>query len=680
MSINKNTVPIEYEMLGNGVPTGLAPTNEQEAKSLIRDLDQDERIRESQYLFVDTIGRMEEELNEIDQAERAYFGDAWPQSVRRERDASRLPTTDINEFAPKVDLISGNQRQSRRESRLMSFESDDERKSDLFGLWLKYVNRKNNGWYYDSEMFQNGLIVGRCHKEYYWDFSADPFGELKFIVWPADEILIDPDFTDYNTLDGDAKYRFHIQWIEPRQLARKYKGHDLDWTGIEYVGDRHEHQTRRHLTKDQDDRYDFPSDRKPSLFWKERRWVRLIRLWRYDYKPVFRILDANAPTPEMVHVGDFDTKREAELFFLKMVALGRPIEGFQIIAEQVRYCSYHVFSGRTEIEWQPDIGNFWPWVDFFAIKVNGKVTGLWNRAKDRQQWINYLHSKLLERLGRIGHQPIFIEEGITVDKLNISQALRDGQPIVVREGTLSKGTLPFHIVEDKSLSSIGPLVSLEESHKNDMKSATGAGDVQSGRAPGSVTAASAFALLNEQGAKILQMYTDNIKMTQAINVKLQLLMLYQMYKQRPNLIKMKLRRILGGMLKQEADQGVKEFFEDREVDLDSLLMSLGQMDYDIHESEAAGGAFERAMQLQELQLLRNGFGVMVPPETAIDAMSSLPVHTKDMLKRGVQQVMQNPQMMAALAGQPGGKDGANLNNPMNLENTLTSLTNPGMGG
>ncbi len=676
MAIDKYTATLNYEMLGPGAPTGLIPPSQKEAEQLVRDLDIDERIRESQYLFVQTIERLEEGLNDIDEARRAYFGDAWPKGVRREREAQRLPTSDINEFASKADLISGVQRQSRRDVRLMPFEQDDERKSDLLGLWLKYVNKKNNAWYYNSEMFHEGLIVGRWHKEYIWDFSKDPYGDLKFLLWPAADVLIDPDFTDYNTLDGDAKFRFHVQWIEPRQLARRYKDTEIDWSGIEYTGPRtDDYRFGRSLVKDQDDRYGFPSDRRPSLFWNERRWVRLIRLWRYDLKTVYRVIDAYAPKPEMVHVGDFDKKREAELFFLKMAAMGRDISGFYIIPEQTRYCSYHVISGRTELEWEPDIGDFWPWVDFFAIKMEGKVVGLWNRAKDRQQWINFLHSKLLERLGRLGHQPIFIEEGLTVDNINLSQALRDGQPIVTKEGTLSKGVMPFHIVEDSSLASIGPLISLEENLKTDMKNATGAGDVQSGRAPGSVTAASAFALLQEQGSKILQMYTDNAKMTLTIDARLQLLMLYKMYRERPNLVKMKLRRILGGMIKQESNQDLKDFFEDMPIDLDELLTSIRQLDYDVNEAESSGGTFERAMQLQELQLLRNGFGVVVPPETAIDAMSSLPAQTKDILKKGVQQLTQNPQMAALLAGQEGGKTNVNSNNPMNLQNTLKSLTN-----
>lgn len=653
------------------------------------------RIIDTQRLLCYTIERKRDELRKIDESVRAFFGDSWPTEVKQDRRAHGLPIVDINMFRMSVESVVGLERQNRRENRLLPAERSDEFDADVLNLALKYTSRTNNESFYETEvMTRMGLVTGRSHREWVIDYSNDVFGEMKQIMRSPAEVLLDPDFTDYNTLEGDCKFRFHILWVTPRELRRRYNFKNVDWAGLEYTPARAIRPTSEVQVAGIDDRYIFPSYQSPEVFW-DKQYVRLIRCWKYDYKTAYRAVNLNAESADQVLIGETFDVAHIDGFKNKLKGMGYDLSTIMIKPVQKRYCSYHVISGNLELEWKPDIGQFWPWNDFFATNVDGRIAGVWDVVRDRQMWINFAGAKLLQRFGQVGQQPFFIEEDSFVDDINLAQAFRDGQPIVMKKGSMTQGAMPFHVERDHSLQSIDPILRYIESMQSDLKIASGVGDVQSGRAPGSVTAASALAILQAEGLRAISSYSANMSMTRSLNNQLKLYMMGQLFRQQPKLTLFKLQRVVGQELSLSQDVDMRKGVATQLANgrsLEQVLANLPTARYDVQEDNDSGNIMLRAQKLQDLIFLRN-IGAVIPPEMGVDLVTSFSGREKDRLRKAIERTEAAKSQMMGSADQAnvmksmgmlGGKGGENpladagfLNNEPGMSvNENRSLVNP----
>lgn len=658
----------------------LAPyaTPEAEALAEYARMSEIERIRDTQERFIYTINKHQRNIQLIEDGKRAYLGDSWPIDAKRARQAKKLPVTDINQFRPVVETIVGAERQTRRSIRLLPVERDDDHSAGILNLYLQHVARYNRDSFYETDvMFRIGLVSTRYHREYFWDYASDPLGELKCIYRDPDGVFIDPDATDYNTLSGDARYRFHVEWLTPKALRERYPDKDIAWNRVEYNLGKRSERISQHQTQNIDDKYDFPSLNQSAMFWKDHNYVRLIRQWRYGVKKVFRLVDLSANDPTRVIIGEFDTKKQVEIAKVQMVLAGIPIRGMMTQEAWAKKCEYHVISGNFELEYENDIGSVWPWNDFFAIKLMGQDSSIWDLVKDAQIWTNAFYSKLLDRIGKIGHQPMFIEEGITRDNIDVSAMLNDGQPVVLKQNTLSRGMKPFHIEQDNSLQSIAPLLGLVQNMSQVIRDESGANNIQQGNAPGSVSAASAIAILQQEGQKVISGYSANMSMTRSLDMQLRLALLYKAYRENPELTKYKIERIIGRELTTTSDTQLQAFIINQQIegglDLDKILGSLAFARYDVIEDSDLNNMITRSQMLQELNVFRN-FGGMVPPEEILETLQTIPAHMKERLRGGVRRMEQAKAQV--LGGTP---DMANVMSQMGGGEDMTGMLNNNVG-
>jgi len=667
-----------------------AQTAEAEALAAYERMSEIERIRDTQERFIYTINRYQRNIQLIEDGKRAYLGDSWPLDAKRARQAKKLPVTDINQFRPVVETIVGAERQTRRSIRLLPVEKDDDHSAGILNLYLQHVARYNRDAFYETDvLFRGGLISTRYHREYEWEFASDPLGELKCFYRAPDEVFIDPDAQDYNTLTGDAQYRFHVEWVTPKVLKERYPEKEIPWTRVEYNLGKSSEGLRQHQTQGIDDKYDFPSQNQPAMFWKDQRYIRLIRQWRYGVKKVFRLVDLSASDPAMVIIGEFDTKKQIDIAKTQMALMGFRVRGMMTQEAWTRKCEYHVISGNYELEWNSDIGSVWPWNDFFAVKLMGQDSSIWDLVKDAQIWTNAFYSKLLDRIGKIGHQPMFIEENITRDNIDVSAMLNDGQPVVVKAGTLSRGVKPFHIEQDNSLQSIAPLLGLVQNMSQVIRDESGANNIQQGTAPGSVSAASAIAILQQEGQKVISGYSANMSMTRSLDMQLRLALLHKAYRENPELTKYKIERIIGRELTTTSDIQLQAFIINKQLegglDLDKILGNLAFARYDVIEDSDLNNMITRSQMLQELNVFRN-FGGMVPPEEILETLQTIPAHMKERLRGGVRRMEEakaqvlggTPDMANVMSQMGGGEDMSGmLNNNVGSSNRQNeAMTNP----
>ena len=313
----------------------------------------------------------------------------------------------------------------------------------------------------------------------------------------------------------------------------------------------------------------------------------------------------------------------------------------ELIEEQIKDSfSFHHISGRVELNYVEDYGDFLPWTHMFCYFVDGRPGGLYERIKDLIQEVNFIHSKLMQRLGTVGKMPLGIERSaLDMKEQAAKDAIEDGGIVFLKDGAISQGK--FYVFEDKTLSSIPAYIGLEESLNNTIKELTGANDPLQGRSPGANTAGIALELLQRKGAALIAPIQDNFKRFKMESARMEINMLLRAHSIKPLWTSMKLSRIIGGMidlrkendplvqLLSNADSTTKEGDEQGIVtEINDMLIQLSAMEYDMTMDETITSPTLKMLTLQQLVQMFVQIGIAVPSQMIIGE-SELPQKTKD---------------------------------------------------
>jgi len=641
-----------------------------------------DRVAKVQKAFVREVGEYSEQAEEEEESYRAYFSDSWKTDIKTKREARGLPVSDVARFASVVDTISGNERQNRTDTHIFPFERDDQLTADVGNLYLKYRNRKEQQWHADSLAFINAIVSKRAHYEFFLrNNPKDGSLETIRVLRPASEVYVQKPFRDITASDSIGT--FHAQWVFVEDVIKQYKEKVKTLGLLDFTPqDRKPRNEITHLL----DAYDFPDLKNNDYFFnKEKTMVRVIRYWRRHRKPIYQIINPNPASFKDILIGSEGSKSKAiekaiafiaerpeiAIGYLQMSPLvvdnevinelnDKTIEyvAKEFIEEQFKdVYSFHAISGRVELEYEEEYGDFIPWTHMFCYFVDGRAGGLHERIKDLIQEVNFIHAKLMQRLGTMGKMPLGIEEDATEMKPDvIKQNYEDGGIIIFKPDAIRKNK--FHAFEDKTLSSIPAYITLEESLNNTIKELTGANDPLQGRSPGANTAGIAIELLQRTGSALIAPTLDNYKRFKMENARMEVEMLLRAYKLRPQLTAYKLVRVVGAMLNlpgqqqsklaevmQQVDQTTEEGDELGMVTfMLSLLERMRGMEYDFTIDEFIHSPSLRFAQLQQLSTMASSLAFPVDPSAIIESME-LPQQLKDRLlaflgaQEGEQQVL-----------------------------------------
>lgn len=641
------------------------------------------RVARTQKMFVRTVSEYNEQIKAEKQSYDSYFSDSWNTEIKQKREAKDLPVSDVARFSSVVDTVSGAERQARTDIRVFPFEKDDQLTADVANLYLKYRNRKESQWHEDSLTFINAIVSKRAHYEFFLRNNPnDGSLETVRIQRPASEVFIQKPFRDITA--SDSKGTFHAQWVHLDELKKQFKGKIPDVSLLDFTPQERKPTLEiSHLL----DAYDFPDRKNRDLFFnRDKKMVRVIRWWERRKKNIFRILNPIPNSFDEILIGTEDSRQKAiqrAIAFMNerpevaidvisnnfievngeriVEATSENIEiiANEIIEEQIKdVYSLHVISGRVELGWTEEWGDFLPWTHLFCYFVDGRAGGLHERIKDLIQEVNFIHAKLMERLGTIGKMPMVIEESATdMEDDAIKANFEDGGVIWVKDGARNRRAID--ILEDKTLSSIPAFIGLEESLNNTIKELTGANDPLQGRSPGANTAGIAIELLQRKGSALIAPILDNFKRFKMESARMEVNMLLRAHELRPNWTSMKLSRIVGGMIPQSGgeqeplanmlksvDEITKEGDDNGVVVLINRILNLMKtMEYDFTIDEQITTPTVRMTILQMLSNIARVLGIPIDPSVIIE-MTELPQKVKDRLlqfsasEQGSQQVQQ----------------------------------------
>lgn len=624
----------------------MSTSDELELNQLLAD--KDRRVRETQKRFQRAV---EDEKNfdkdeEIKTSFKAYESDPWPEDKKRIRDSAGKPTNDIARYPNIVDVLSGNQRQTRSEPRAFAFESDDFQTAEFSNLYLKYRIQKQRINHENSLLFVNGVICGRAHREYSLENNPiDGSLETRIRERPADECFFERPFREIDNRDGPGFH--HAQWMAVEKVKELFGGPGIDLTRLEFKAknDVAMKQESTHVM----DEYSFPSDKDQRLFFKnDGRQVRLIRYWRKRWRRIYLVQNIFDPKIlKDVLIATFDTQEkavEAALeYLIARPEISKGIEDMEAAAkamvkrsEEVYY-NYHVISGTEELVWKEDAGPFIPFMHFFAYFANGRWHGTWSRLKDEVKTLNFLFNKLIERLGKIGWQPAIMEEDALPKGMTQETFLknwRDGMLAFLRSGAIGRNK--FRIEQDHSLQSIGPYVNLVQFLFQNMQEKIGANDPFRGVSPGANTAGVAIEKLQTKAAAVVEPVFDNFRRFRKEDALMEIKMLMRAYDQEPLPTVLKMERIIGGMIFRDkfstGAQGLSELLKVGEVailneigdvemkpfDIKTILEEMKFIEYDINIDEAAAAQTLGLTVLQTVAQLSGATGLPVAPDILVD--------------------------------------------------------------
>jgi len=150
-----------------------------------------------------------------------YCGRQWdPDDVDILESQGRPPLT-INRILPVINVISGVQRQNRRDLRALPLRGGAAEMAAIYTALLKHCEDTCRAAWAKSAMFVNGVITGKGWLGFSVDHSRDPVGgELRVEVLNPFRVYEDRSSEDYDL--HDARYVVVEDWVDVDELKARY--------------------------------------------------------------------------------------------------------------------------------------------------------------------------------------------------------------------------------------------------------------------------------------------------------------------------------------------------------------------------------------------------------------------------------------------------------------------------
>ncbi len=156
-----------------------------------------------------------------------YEGKQWDDADRRELEAKDRACLTINEIEPKIDVLTGYQRQNRYDITYLPVEGGDAVAADMMSFVAKNILEQNNFDHEESEAFEDQVIGGRGILTAYIDFTRTVRGEIRAESFPWDGVYYGP----HRRKDmEDCEYQVKAFWYSLQKLRELYPDHEEEFT------------------------------------------------------------------------------------------------------------------------------------------------------------------------------------------------------------------------------------------------------------------------------------------------------------------------------------------------------------------------------------------------------------------------------------------------------------------
>ena len=155
------------------------------------------------------------------------LGEQWKDEERQALKEQARPCFTFNRIKPILSIISGYQRENSSRIKVSPEGGEDRIFSEAMDRVFKHTDKISHLGYKMSYWFDDGLNVGKGWLEAVLTYEADPIrGELRFLQRSPYQILVDPDFNEYDLNEWPrAQYVFKVVRLTRDVLKELYPKH-----------------------------------------------------------------------------------------------------------------------------------------------------------------------------------------------------------------------------------------------------------------------------------------------------------------------------------------------------------------------------------------------------------------------------------------------------------------------
>lgn len=138
----------------------------------------EEKVQKARDLFKAAMDYEKEAREKAEEAERFYAGEQWEESDRSLLRSQNRACLTINHVEVAVDTLSGYQRQNRTDTKFLPVEEGDAVVADIYTALLKNIYEQNDFEYVETDVFEDGVVVGRGFFHPYIDYDKNLEGDI----------------------------------------------------------------------------------------------------------------------------------------------------------------------------------------------------------------------------------------------------------------------------------------------------------------------------------------------------------------------------------------------------------------------------------------------------------------------------------------------------------------------
>lgn len=383
-------------MVGPGGADGHTHELEDEYDIDIPEKKEDETltVREVLELFRTAHAIEEPSLIKASESEDYYAGKQWKDSDKNSLEKMSRACLTINIIAPKIDEISGNQRQTRTDIHFLPFETGDQRACDLYNVIVKCILQASLYDREKSKVFMDEVITGRGNFNLYVDFSKNLFGDARVEKFPWRGVRYGPHENDDLS---DCEYLFKFRKFSKGNLERMYPDKadiiQKDFELFTIDGARHTVYAGDNYAKGDESRSKVIVGGEVMVDTARKEYT-LLECWRKVYIDATVAVEAEDEFVESLF--GWDTKD------IKQV---QNMQGFVVIKRNQTKMRITKIAGATVLS-DEDPAEL-PVDDFFLIPVyaNKRESEWWGKveaAKDPQRELNKRRSQAIDMANKMG--------------------------------------------------------------------------------------------------------------------------------------------------------------------------------------------------------------------------------------------------------------------------------------
>ena len=540
-----------------------------------------------------------------------YGTGQWDSSDISKLRAEGRPPLQLNIILPKVNLVTGIERQGRTSYRARPVEMNDDNEAKLITSLLYHLDKSQSLQNVFSRVFKDGVITGRG-----WvDISVEP-GEyfdsqigIRRESWA--NVLMDPEATTPDCSKWGRLARTKLVSISkakamfPDALKDVKKAEDIQET---FMGE--ESLTNMQLGdkyKNVDPNYGFKSMEAYNMD-AHRKKIRIIELWEREYEKEFYLV--NPQTGRFSQEG-FQTKRQANQAIKALNERPemeiQPIE-LNVVAKSVPKTYVTIFSGARILQEKtpnPYRHNQFPLIPFFyTFEDYGHTVdtfGLVENLKDPQREKNKRRSQALDIINRSPKGGgIFTGNKVTAEEMNRASGNGEWIGIPGYKGRISDFMTQW---SNQHTQLVPTIASFEQRSDFDAKEISGATDPMMGRATSSTESGLAVQTRIRQGMNTLMEQMENLDTCKKNTLEMAVSNMQQYYSVD------KIQRIIGAEFESVEPE---EQMQVNQI-ISKFLDNFSTMEFDVVLDQGQNTPTMRALMANQVgELVRNGYASLFP--------------------------------------------------------------------